>query len=123
MLAYSLVKKLRRKEQAAPGAQVPPTPNSQGPATLENKDALNHDSQPEVTEVAPNGEQNDPGTQPVRNLSEPQISREERLAARRYRILLIIGLFFPFALQALDVTIIASALPWIASDFRKKPCE
>ncbi|KAL5324576.1 hypothetical protein ACEPPN_009122 [Leptodophora sp. 'Broadleaf-Isolate-01'] len=29
------------------------------------------------------------------------------------------GLFFPFALQALDKTIIASALPFIASDFRK----
>jgi len=48
-----------------------------------------------------------------------QICRTEQLAARRYRIKLIIGLFFPFALQALDVTIVASALPWIASDFRK----
>ena len=48
-----------------------------------------------------------------------EICRKEQLAARSYRIKLIIGLFVPFALQALDVTIIASALPWIASDFSK----
>jgi hypothetical protein len=46
-----------------------------------------------------------------------QICRKEQLAARRYRTRLIVGLFFPFTLQALDVTIIASALAWIASDF------
>ncbi|EPE08749.1 tetracycline efflux protein [Ophiostoma piceae UAMH 11346] len=43
--------------------------------------------------------------------------RQEKLEARRYRWKVIIGLIFPFALQALDVTIIASALPWIATDF------
>jgi hypothetical protein len=46
-----------------------------------------------------------------------QICHQEQVAARNYRIRIIIGIFFPFALQALDVTIIASALPWIASDF------
>lgn len=30
---------------------------------------------------------------------------------------MILGLVLPFALQALDVTIVASALPWIAVDF------
>ncbi|RAL61553.1 hypothetical protein DID88_009592 [Monilinia fructigena] len=45
--------------------------------------------------------------------------REEKLAARNYRIKLIIGLFFPFTIQALDTTIVASALPWIASDFNE----
>jgi hypothetical protein len=45
------------------------------------------------------------------------ICRQEHIAARKYRWRVIIGLFFPFALQALDMTIIASALPWIASDF------
>jgi hypothetical protein len=43
--------------------------------------------------------------------------KSEKSAARTYRWKLIIGLIFPFALQALDVTIIASALPWIAVDF------
>ncbi|KAH7255169.1 major facilitator superfamily domain-containing protein [Fusarium redolens] len=35
----------------------------------------------------------------------------------RYRWRIILGLVLPFALSALDVTIIASALPWIAADF------
>ena len=47
--------------------------------------------------------------------------KEEKRAARRYRWLLIGGLFFPFMVQSLDVTIIAGALPFIASDFRKSP--
>jgi hypothetical protein len=70
-----------------------------------------------------------------------QICRNEQLAARKYRIRLIIGklqvvqalfpchtvpfeydlkilgIFFPFALQALDTTIVASALSRVASDF------
>jgi MFS family permease len=41
----------------------------------------------------------------------------EKREARRYRWLLIGGLFFPFMVQSLDATIIASALPFIASDF------
>ncbi|KAF5714907.1 major facilitator family transporter [Fusarium globosum] len=41
----------------------------------------------------------------------------EKKAARIYRWKIILGLVAPFALQALDSTIIASALPWIASDF------
>jgi hypothetical protein len=45
--------------------------------------------------------------------------KDEKRAARRYRWLLIGGLFFPFTVQALDATIIAGALPFIASDFRK----
>lgn len=42
----------------------------------------------------------------------------EKKAANRYRWKLMIGLFFPFSVQALDITIIASAAPFIASDFR-----
>jgi hypothetical protein len=64
-----------------------------------------------------------------------QLCRQEQLAARGYRIRLItgasqfpehsrpvhclgeVGIFFPFALQALDTTIVASALSRVASDF------
>ena len=45
-----------------------------------------------------------------------RICWQEKLAARHYQIRLIIGIFFPFALQALDVIIVASALPFLASD-------
>lgn len=48
---------------------------------------------------------------------ECPLCKADRLAARRYTIKIIVSLFFPFALQALDTTIVASALPWIASDF------
>lgn len=43
--------------------------------------------------------------------------KTEKRAARVYRWKVILGLVLPFALQALDTTIIASALPWIAVDF------
>jgi hypothetical protein len=121
MLAYKLIKKHKQKKQASQNAEQVEMPSASAASeapTLENKDATNDVSQPEVIAVTPIVEQTDPSTPPARKDSEPQITRDEKLAARRYRILLIIGLFFPFALQALDVTIIASALPWIASDFR-----
>jgi hypothetical protein len=49
------------------------------------------------------------------------VCKEEKRLARKYRWTLIAGLFLPFCLQALDATLIASALPFIASDFRKWP--
>ena len=45
---------------------------------------------------------------------EEKIQKKKR---RQYRIKIIFGLVAPFALQALDTTIIASALPYIAKDF------
>ncbi|XP_044716474.1 major facilitator superfamily domain-containing protein [Hirsutella rhossiliensis] len=40
-------------------------------------------------------------------------------ARRKYRWKIVLGLVWPYALQALDATIIASALPWVARDFNK----
>lgn len=45
--------------------------------------------------------------------------RAEKKRRRTYRLKIILGLFLPFALQALDTTIIASALKFIAEDFRQ----
>lgn len=53
---------------------------------------------------------------------EKESSPEEKAAKKKrrvYRWKLILGLFGPFCLQSLDTTIIASALPYIAEDFRK----
>jgi hypothetical protein len=44
--------------------------------------------------------------------------KADNRARTKYRWTIILGLFLPFSLQALDVTIIASALPFIAADFR-----
>ncbi|KAL6352023.1 hypothetical protein LRP88_14836 [Fusarium phalaenopsidis] len=46
-----------------------------------------------------------------------QSCKTERREQLKYRWKIILGLFLPFAISALDVTIIASALPWIADDF------
>jgi hypothetical protein len=47
----------------------------------------------------------------------PPEGAEDKRRRRTYRWKIILGLFCPFALQSLDVTIIASALPFIATDF------
>jgi hypothetical protein len=44
----------------------------------------------------------------------------EKKRRRKYGLKIIFGLLAPFALQSLDTTIIASALPFIAKDFGKK---
>ena len=49
----------------------------------------------------------------------PQEDPIEKKRRRRYRWKMLFGLLAPFALQALDTTIIASALPYIAQDFSK----
>ncbi len=45
----------------------------------------------------------------------------EKKARRRYRWKILFGLVAPFTLQGLDTTIIASALPFIATDFSAPP--
>ncbi|KAI2632382.1 MFS general substrate transporter [Hypoxylon sp. NC1633] len=64
--------------------------------------------------------QQEPNSQHVYETSKEgkclQCKAEER-AAFKYRWKLVLCLILPYALQALDVTIIASALPWIAADF------
>jgi hypothetical protein len=47
------------------------------------------------------------------------ICKQEKKTVSRYRWKLIAGLCLPFSVQALDATIIAGALPFIASDFRE----
>jgi hypothetical protein len=47
------------------------------------------------------------------------ICKQDKKAKRVYRRKLILGLFLPFMIQGLDTTIIAGALPFIASDFSK----
>lgn len=53
------------------------------------------------------------------NKTACSVCKTESHKALIYRLKLIAGLLAPFALQALDVTIIASALPFIATDFHE----
>ncbi len=45
----------------------------------------------------------------------------EKKRRRKYRLKILLGLVAPFTLQALDMTIVASALPFIATDFSEYP--
>lgn len=49
--------------------------------------------------------------------NETPEQRAEKKRRRKYRLKIILGLFAPYTLQALDTTIIASALKFIAEDF------
>lgn len=64
---------------------------------------------------------NDMRPGPTTEQKNPSNSPEDVAETKRrriYRRKIILGLAAPFALQALDTTIIASALPFIATDFR-----
>ena len=52
---------------------------------------------------------------PAPETTTDRSAERKRLRAYRYRI--VVGLALPFTLQALDTTVIASALPFIARDF------
>jgi len=49
------------------------------------------------------------------DLSSEEVAEKKR--RKKYFWKIIIGLFGPFTLQALDSTVISSALPYIATDF------
>ncbi|KAJ5676180.1 Major facilitator superfamily domain general substrate transporter [Penicillium macrosclerotiorum] len=63
----------------------------------------------------------EPDTEKESNKKKIQTPEEaaENRKRRVYRWKLILGLFSPFCLQALDTTIVASALPYIATDFNQ----
>ena len=65
-----------------------------------------------------------PGQQPDNNEKQPMVDtspcvlcKADKHNQRVYRWKVIGGLFVPFLVQSLDITIIAGALPFIASDF------
>jgi hypothetical protein len=73
------------------------------------------------TAVGSSSNAGDRGENNAVELNEKKTRSPEQVAEDRkrrvYRWKVILGLFGPFALQALDTTVIASALPYIATDF------
>jgi hypothetical protein len=102
-----------------PGCVCPIIPAA-GARTLGNNDSLNQAYQSEATPIAPR-KQDDPITSStVNDLSDlRERSRKEKREAWIFLINLTVRLLFPFCLQVLDTTIIVSAVPRIASDFRE----
>ncbi|KAJ5725110.1 Major facilitator superfamily domain general substrate transporter [Penicillium malachiteum] len=70
----------------------------------------------ETTNESPASEGHIPST--VEKDVSPEEKAEKKLR-RTYRLKLILGLFGPFCLSSLDTTIVASALPYIATDFNQ----
>ncbi|KAK3376576.1 major facilitator superfamily domain-containing protein [Lasiosphaeria ovina] len=62
-----------------------------------------------------------PQTAAVKKAKEEESpeAKAEKKRRYKYRLKIVFGLTFPFMLQALDTTIIASALPFIARDFNE----
>ena len=129
ILLYKYVQR-KRKEKAQQACespqQAPTSPVSESPLALSvpvDENEAVHEVKDHLVETNPkaavvNQEQQQVVSAEVNDDDgQAEISRRAKIAARHYRVRIIAGLFFPFALQALDTTIIASALPWIASDF------
>ena len=51
------------------------------------------------------------------NMEEARLAKANQKRMRAYRWRLIIGLFFPCMVESLNQTIVATALPFIGSDF------
>jgi hypothetical protein len=56
----------------------------------------------------------------TRNPKTCTLCIQERKDARKYRWKLIIGILLPYLLASLDLTVVATALPFIASHFSMK---
>ncbi|KAI6354597.1 hypothetical protein MCOR25_008541 [Pyricularia grisea] len=91
------------------------------PTSVKSAQGLQPSTPTSVAVAAPDAEPERHSTPQSSQITDSKCEAcvEEKRAARKYRFKLVIGLIFPFALQALDVTIVASALPWIAKDFNE----
>ena len=102
-MAYWLYKKIRDKKRAS-GEQhlLGPYPE----ASNRNEVPAGASGDKETSRLHP-------------QLQEHPRDKEAQRAARVYRWRLIGGLFLPATVQALNTTLIAGALPFIASDFNE----
>ncbi len=117
-LAYKYIKKRRREraeaeaKEAASSAQ--PEALKVGPSAVDDGDkpgAAEPGAVVTATDIA--------AAKPpdAKDDEKPQVDLAEKKRMRNYRLKILFGLVLPFTLQGLDTTIIASALPFIATDF------
>ena len=121
-LAYKYVKKRKRQREQAKAAE-----EARPQATETPRDEVLSDDTRALTASRPTSTQEylaPISSTPAEPDSKPEETPEERAEKKRrraYRLRIILGLFAPFTLQALDTTIIASALKFIADDFSASP--
>jgi hypothetical protein len=108
-MAFLLYKYIKKRRAASAQTQG----NSEHVLKLDN----DHQSPFETTDDSGAPQHNVEGSKTEAEIVT--VSKEEKQAARIYRWKLVAGLCLPFSVQALETTIIAGALPFIASDFSK----
>lgn len=139
ILAYRWARKTyqkRQQEREDEPLQPPPTNAIELPTFMQahtesaaehgtNKEASRSTDSPAYTTVQEGGPTGTKSAKARSKTHNPEATPSDKAEQRRkrvYRWKIVIGLFAPFTLQSLDTTIIASALPFIASDFSKQIC-
>ncbi|KAK4152705.1 hypothetical protein C8A00DRAFT_34554, partial [Chaetomidium leptoderma] len=119
-LAYKYAKKRYGEHQQPKAAQKPPTDTSPYVQVGTHSDdtriltASPDDHRTPTRHDEPSSLPHTPDPKPTdANPKETPEERADKKRRRKYRAKVIGGLFAPFALQALDTTIIASALKFI----------
>ncbi|KAK2057604.1 major facilitator superfamily transporter [Colletotrichum caudatum] len=113
--AYRSIKRPRKTQQPISTAAGAAESASGGPATEEVIYGDKNGSAAQVAKPSASacGHRHDPASGPC------PTCKSARRAQLTYRYRVFAGLLLPFVVQALDVTIVASALPWIAADFHE----
>ena len=104
----------QRKAELAAEAALPPSAKPQPLAQENVVDGQIEGTAPAEDNAAAVGKEPTPPA--AKDTGTPPDPKEKKKMTS-YRLKIIFGLAAPFALQALDTTIIASALPFIATDF------
>lgn len=117
-MAYYLYKKIRSKKQSANPTEPEknaPIANSLQEQAADRKDHEN--GQDDFVSTIEGEKVTDVPGQPSQATDNVESDKAEKTAKRKYRWKLIAGLFFPMLVWSLNKTMIAAALPFIASDF------
>lgn len=111
ILAYGYARRKYQERQAKQQATQLPSQTNHGSA-----------SRPSGATAMPGDIRSDmnPSSNPFTKAPTPEEKAETR-RRRSYRWKIVLGLFAPFTLQALDTTIVAAALPTIAEKFGESP--
>lgn len=121
-MAYYLYKKIRDKRRAANDLDLQRNVAPASTTRPQEQPSTDEDFRNDSTISATvKNEKTTHDNEAVNESKAAELSAEEKSATRKYRWRVIGGIFFPMLAWSLNKTMIAVALPFIASDFRKYP--
>ncbi|OAA54661.1 Major facilitator superfamily domain, general substrate transporter [Cordyceps fumosorosea ARSEF 2679] len=115
--AYKKIKEHRRQKPLAQETAQDTNTSTQKTTTPDQQQPVTNDQQPGASDQQPTTNDTFKKSKIKKQLSPEEAADKKRRTIYRWK--LIAGLFGPFALQALDTTIIASALSDIATEFHQ----